>query len=567
MRRLRFLAWMMVAALAGCAGTPVRVTPPPVTPPVARTSVRAHLLYHVLVGDMAGQQGRLGVAAAAFGKAAQESGDKNLARRSALLALYAHHYREGERLARLWRQADPQSASALEALGDAEVGQGLVARAEQHFEQALARVTSEAGGGGRAFAFEQIAALLWRQAPDRSVLTVMQVVTGKYPRDPVGRYVLADLARRRGHLGLAGRAVDQALVLKPHWEDAAVLKARILWTHDPRLSLAFSKQFLAANADATRLRLDYARRLVSLQYWRKALAQFEVIAEATPNDPQVLYATSLVALKTGDLLLAHADLKRVITLAPGNAHARLYLGEIAERAHRYRAAARWYRGVGAPYQFAAQVRLALLPFYQHRPQASLAQLARLTAGDDDQVITLALARDRVLGRLHRYADAIAVLNQALARVQHTGALLYARALDEERLHHVSAAIADLRGLLVRRPDNPMVLNALGYTLVSHKRHRQQGLALVRKALSLDPGNPYILDSVGWAYFMLGQPSLALPYLHHAYQLSHDGTVAAHLGRALWAVGDHDAARALWHQAARAHPHNVHLQRALARHVS
>ncbi|MDA8390876.1 MAG: tetratricopeptide repeat protein [Gammaproteobacteria bacterium] len=566
MRRLRFVAWMMAAALAGCAVTPTRVAPV-AKPPATRTAARAHLLYHVLVGDIAGQQGRLGVAAAAFGKAAQESGDESLARRSTLLALYAHRYREGEQLARLWRHADPQSASALEALGDAELGQGRIPQAERRFGQALVRVTAEAGGGGRAFAFEQIAALLWHHVPKSNVLVVMRAITGKYPHDPVGRYVLADLARRRGHLGLARRAVDQALTLKPHWEDAAVLKARILWVRDPRLSLAFTKEFLAANADATRLRLDYARRLVSLQYWHKALVQFEMIADATPNDPQVLYATSLVALKTGDLPVARADLKRVIALAPGDAHARLYLGEIAERAGRYRAAAHWYRSVGAPYEFAAQVRLALLPFYQHRPQASLARLAHLTAGNEDQMVTLALARDRVLVRLHRYADGIRVLNQALAQAPRAGALLYARALDEERLHDVAATIADLRALLARRPGDPMVLNALGYTFVCNNQHKRQGLQLVRKALSLDPDNPYILDSVGWAYFELGHPSLALPYLQRAYQMSHDGTIAAHLGQALWAVGDHGAARALWHQAHRAHPHNAHLRRALARHAS
>ncbi len=562
MRRLRFTPLMLAAALAGCAVAPTRVAAPPKPAP---PSLRAQLLYHVLVGDITGQQGHLGAAAAAFGKAAEESGNENLARRSALLALYARHYHEGDHLAHLWRRANPHSAGALEALGDAELGEGYLVPAAQHFERALARITRAEGGGGRAFAFEQISTLLMRHKAGSKALVLMQSISDKYPQDPVGRYVLADIARRRGHFGVARKAVDQALTLKPHWEDAAILKARILWVHKPRLSLAFSKTFLGANPDATRLRLDYARRLVSLQYWRKALVQFEAIANATPDDPRVLYATGLVALKSNRLRLAQSYLGRMVTLAPDDAHARLYLGEIAERRHEYRVASHWYRSVGAPYRFAAQVRLALVPFYQHRAQESLARLARLVPASENEQLTLALARNRVLTHLRRYAAGIGVLNAAMAHLRPSGVLFYAHALAEERLHNVAGAVTDLHTLLARHPDDPMVLNALGYTLVANNQHKRLGMKLVRKALTLDPGNPYILDSVGWAYYELGDPSAALPYLHRAYTMSHDGTVAAHLGRALWAVGDHGAARAVWHQAYHIYPRNRHLRRALARH--
>ena len=570
-RRLLPFAFMgMAMFLAGCA-----TTTPSIKPAVSRprpqapmsTANKDSLLYHVLVGDIAGQQGRLGEAARAFGKAAQESGDQGLARRSALLSLYARRYAQARRLTRLWLNADPQSASGLEALGDADLGLGKLAQSEQEFEQALAFVTAHEGPGGRAFAFEHIATLLLRHRPSPQVLAAMQTLSQHYPKDPVGDYAFADLARQYTHAHQALRAIERALALKPHWEDAAVLKARILWTRSPRAALRFSRQFLQANPDATRLRLDYARRLVSLRYWRRALAQFQVISEAAPNDPQVLYAAGLLALRTHKPLMARKYLKRSLVLAPDDTHAKLYLGEIAERDRRFARARYYYRQVAPPFRFAAQVREALMPLKESQPQVAWQKLSHVRSHTLAQDVTLVLARNQVLTVLHRYAQALAILTPVITKTQHKSALLYARALDEEKLGQIAAAEGDLEALLARHPHDPVALNALGYTLINHKQHEKRGFALVRQALSLNPTNPYILDSLGWAYYRLHQPKLAAPYLRKAFALSHDATIAAHLGTVLWALGQQTAARRLWHAALVKAPHNATLKADLAKHSS
>ena len=96
--------------------SPLKPAPSPSHARALSSDLRDKLLYHVLVGDIAGQQGRLGEAAQAFGQAAQESGDQGLTRRSALLSLYARRYAQARRLARLWLREAPTSAGAMEAL-------------------------------------------------------------------------------------------------------------------------------------------------------------------------------------------------------------------------------------------------------------------------------------------------------------------------------------------------------------------------------------------------------------------------------------------------------------------
>lgn len=561
---LRLSMALLVLVTGGCALMPP--SPPARTAAVVRSPSRDdQLFYHVLVGDIAGQQGHLGIAAAAFGKAAEESGDWDLARRSAQLALYAHHYHEGRHLAQLWIAAAPTSINAQEALADADLGLGLPAAAAAEFARALRQASQRQGASGRAFAFARIGALLWRLPPHRGVLAVVQTLVRHYPQDPVAQYVLANLSYHRGHDALAIPAIDRALALKPRWEDAAVLKAQLLWTETPRASLAFTRRFLRRNPAATRLRLDYARRLVSLQYWHKALAQFQIIARAAPDDPQVLYAAALLALKTQAPQLAARYFKQTLALAPQDAHARLYLGEIAERAHHLRRAVRWYRRVGAPYRFAASVRLALIWLREGHPHRAQRRLQHLVAHNLHQRVTLALARDQTDMVLRDYQAGLAVLNPLMTGAHPPGALLYARALTEEKLGRTAAVVADLQALLVRHPRDPIVLNALGYTLIRDHLHPRRGLRLARTALRLAPRSPYILDSVGWGYYEVHDPAAALPYLRQAAALSPDATIAAHLGTVLWALGKQRAAAVVWQAAHRHDPRNRAVARALQKH--
>lgn len=565
-RRLPLALVLLAELLAGCATTTLPPKPAVSSPQVSSAQLKDKLFYHVLVGDIAGQQGRLGAAAQAFGQAAQESGDQGLTRRSALLSLYARRYAQAHHLARLWLQKAPASVGALEALADANLGLRRLALSEQEFERALALVTLREGPGGRAFAFEHIATLLLRHRSSPGVLTVMRVLSQRYPRDPVGDYALADLARHSRHGHQALRAINRALNLKPHWEDAAVLKARIMWAQSPRAALHFSQEFLQANPDATRLRLDYARRLVSLQYWQKALAQFQVISDAAPDDPKVLYAAGLLALRTHKPLLARRYLKRSLALAPANAHATLYLGEIAEGEQRFARARYYFTKVGSPYRFAAAVRLGLMSLKEGRPLGALQKLARVTARTRGEQVTLALARNEVLAALHRYSEGLRILDQAMIGKGHQSGLLYARALDEEKLGQISAAERDFKRLLARHPDDPVALNALGYTYIDHGHHPRRGLLLARQALALDPQNPDILDSVGWAYYRLARYQAAVPYLRKALALSHDPTVAAHYGAALWSLGEQAQALLVWRAALAKDPGNTALKAQMARHA-
>jgi Flp pilus assembly protein TadD len=98
------------------------------------------------------------------------------------------------------------------------------------------------------------------------------------------------------------------------------------------------------------------------------------------------------------------------------------------------------------------------------------------------------------------------------------------------------------------PDEPMVLNYLGYSWIDQNRRLKEGMALIEKAVSLKPDDGYIVDSLGWAHFKQGNFKDAVRFLERAVELRpEDPVLNDHLGDALWRVGREREAKYQWEQ--------------------
>ena len=141
----------------------------------------------------------------------------------------------------------------------------------------------------------------------------------------------------------------------------------------------------------------------------------------------------------------------------------------------------------------------------------------------------------------RYSDAVNAYDKALAANQpgskKSWPLLYARAVAEQETGSWPKAEADLKQALVLSPNEPQVLNYLGYSWVDQQRNIKEALTMLEKARALSPQDGYIIDSVGWAYYRLGRYDDAVDALEDAVQLvPGDATINDHLGDAYWKVG-------------------------------
>jgi tetratricopeptide (TPR) repeat protein len=162
-----------------------------------------------------------------------------------------------------------------------------------------------------------------------------------------------------------------------------------------------------------------------------------------------------------------------------------------------------------------------------------------------------------LGNIYRsneeFALATDTYSKALALVPQLGKehwrVLYYRGIAFERQKLWDKAEADFRQALSLSPDEPLVLNYLGYSMIEKKINLNEALGMVKKAVELRPNDGYVVDSLGWAYFQLGDFEQAAIQIERAVDLNPaDPIIGEHLGDAYWRVGRTLEARFQWQHA-------------------
>jgi len=163
------------------------------------------------------------------------------------------------------------------------------------------------------------------------------------------------------------------------------------------------------------------------------------------------------------------------------------------------------------------------------------------------------ALGNILRSHERYGEAKDYYSRAIDLIgkptKDNWALFYSRGVSNERLKDWSAAESDFKEALSLSPDETLVLNYLGYSWIDQGRNLKQAMDYIRKAVKLKPDDGYYVDSLGWAYFRLGNLQAAVETLERAVELKPDDPIINdHLGDAYWRVGRKLEAKYQWQQA-------------------
>jgi len=512
-----------------------------------RATLSEDVLFDILVGEIAEQRGQYDVAVSSLARAAESTRDPRLAERATYAALHAKQYTEALSSARLWVELQPDSQAAQETIAIIYLELNQPSVAQRHFAKMLAISTSPSA---RERAYRRVASVLGRQANRSAALDIMQALVKQDAKNPAAHYALAHLAVRTDDMDVAVEAVTRALALKPDWDEAALFKAGILVSQkDSVKAQAFYEAYITAHPKANLVRLNYARYLVDLKQWEKAREQFLKVLELSPNDADTLYAVGLLSLQINKIDDAETFLKQTLKLRPDNQQTKIYLGQIAEERKDYDGAAHWYGEVSAGDQyFEAQTRLGIVKAKQGNVEDARKHLQSIKAQSDAQRAQLYMAEEQILREAKQYREALTLLNKSLEELPNNKDLLYARALIGEKLDMMDLTERDLRAILKQDADNAQALNALGYTLADRTDRREEALQLIERALALKPDDPFILDSMGWVQYKLGNNEEAIKYLKRALSIRNDAEISAHLGEVLWVIGDRSQARTVWQKA-------------------
>ena len=297
----------------------------------------------------------------------------------------------------------------------------------------------------------------------------------------------------------------------------------------------------------------------ALEAMRTALSDGETLvfdAVRTPADGVAEIFHSIAGALRGEAQGAYTLLYSRMALALRSDHidALLMSAEILEDLERYELATEVYDTVprSSPAYHSAELGRAEALRRSGRVDAAIEVLQQLTESHADIPLVHVTLGDTLRG-LERFSDAIGPYNQALTLIDDPGSqhwiVFFARGIAHERTDQWEKAESDFRRALELRPEQPQVLNYLGYSFLEMQENLDEALDLIERAVALRPDSGYIIDSLGWGLYRLGRYGEAVGHMERAVELMPiDPVVNDHLGDVYWAVGRYREAEFQWHRA-------------------
>lgn len=526
------------------------------------------LLYKLTKAELDFKRGQWQSAYVSMMVLAQQTRDPRLARRSAEMALAAKQGNEALAAIRLWRELAPDSDEAVQYfLGFSVLGDDL-SESEQVFAQRLNGAPREA----RGLVMFQMQQYLLRARDKAAAFALMERVLAPYGGMMESHLVLAQGAYAAEDKDRAMREAKRALELKPDSELAALTMAQVMGDVDAAGQLFAG--FLKQNPNAREVRSAYARLLVEQKRYDQAKGQFQLMLKGDPDNPATLYALGIMSMQSNDPQAAETYLRRFVDVLANSEEGErdpskglMLLAQIAEERGDLDGALGWLDKVSADeprLYMTARLKRAYLTAKKGDVERARTMLHEIAAVDPAEQAEVVQTEGQLLRDAGRGAEAYTLLADAVKRFPDSPDLLYDFALAAEKQGKTDEMEAALRKVMEAVPENHHAYNALGYSLADRGVRLDEAYALIAKALEMAPGDPFIMDSMGWVQFRMGRLKDAADTLRRAYTIRNDAEIAVHLGEVLWQLGERGEAQKLWREARAKDPKNDALRDTLAR---
>jgi tetratricopeptide (TPR) repeat protein len=561
--RTHFIALLLfslvLSGLVGCASPASNGTPAPsraeesvateVTqeandlvkaPELPETPIPAASVLPLLTAEFALRARDFDLGSSLLTEQAMVLGDPELARRALRLAEFVSDEQRAAALSLRLAELDPDDGAAAAAASGWLARSGQPLKALDYAAIALERGVSVnvAGNLGSFSQFDEDTQL--------AIAAAIESLSSRWPDDDEVAIAATLLARLQQDWPRAESLILPVLRRSPN-----DVRSIMLWTQlqidqsveDPLERLVDA---IADYPEKTELRLQYARLLGAEGDYSGARAQFAILLELEPNDPDMISTAALLDFELELYDAALAKFLQLIALEARLDEAFYYVGRIHAADDRYSEAIEAFASVGPSREFRdAKVRAAQVlidtAFASDIRQFFDAQRSTYPSAAEQLFLLEAESlRDWSGESLEAYDRGLGAFPQSFS-------LLYGRAMIHESEGSLWAMEQDLRRILAQDPNHAATLNALGYSLTNRTQRYEEAAILIERALALSPGDPAIMDSLGWVYYKLGQYVQSESLLREAHAAFPDPEVAAHLGEVLWAQGREVEAKDVWQE--------------------
>lgn len=532
--------------------------------------VKQDPLFSLLTAEIASQRGDTYSATLAYTEAARQLRDPELAKRAVEISLAEGQLDLALKAAQVWSQLSPQDKQASRSIMLLQLGTNRVDEAMPALRAYIQELrNAEAAHPGVPGTNPEKAALeLLLRIPDKpkAYQTGLNLF-GNNPEDINLQTMLAQLASASDLHTQAVSHMEVVLKKSPQ-ERFYILLAQFMEKRDgnPEAAMVLMAEQAKQHPGWFAARLYLARNHTQLAQWEQARQRFAEMLKLQPDNIPLYSSQGFVLTQLKDFKAAEQHFKTYLDKTPAAERQNeplihITLSDMAVERKDYPAALKW---LDTTPEAAGNLDVQLKKSALYEKQGNLPQAKRVlnqfNPKNEDESVRLSLAKSQLAEARKAPSEAVYELEQALLRHPDQPDLLYERAMVAERQDDLPKVEQFLKRLIEVRPENPHGYNALGYTWAENNMHLDKALELIRKAVELAPNDPFIMDSLGWVHFKLGEIDKAEVTLRKAFELRQDEEIGLHLLEVLLKAGKREEARKLGQQLTVSYPNSSSLKK-------
>lgn len=373
----------------------------------------------------------------------------------------------------------------------------------------------------REEAYLQLARVYLAQNEYNKAIAIMRKLLQVNPDSAIAYYYIGSIYEQ--HLGQSGRA------LAAFNESISIDPGNVI-VHNAVAEIYLSKKQL-----------------------RKALEKYKEIAHIDPDDLTTHLRIALIYYELKEYDKAIEAFEMIVSNNPEADKIRYYLGILYEGVEKHEEALAQFGDVppNSSYYKDARLHMASILRDQGR-QFDAEEVLREAIRQKPQIAAFYEYLAALLEEGDNYDEAIRVVKMGRDELPDNERLAFFLALLYEKVKDRDRAVAAMRDVIKINPQNAGALNYIGYTNADRGKDLEEALELIEKALILKPQDGYIMDSLGWAHFKLGDYEKSLHYLRKAMALvPNEPTIMYHMGEVLLEMGDRDEALRYFERALKA----------------
>ena len=561
-------------SLAGCAA-PVPPTDNPETaatvqstaaqaapaPEIEYGSFTEDQLYEAIVSELSAQRGQVVEAGESYFDLAMSTRDLTIIQRAIQFASVNADTNALLQLGLLWAQLEPTNSQPQLLLSIQFLESGAFGQAISHMSRVL-----DLGGN---MDFAALSSRTGRLNPqDRSVLIEnLRRLKGEFGNQTSIHLTLVQLLAQNGNFE---EALTEIELLKDDTDltpNMVMLESQILQSLDnPERATRVMRTGVARFETDKSLRLNYARLLIQNEEYEQAQEQFQILVEQDPQDWETLYSVALLDTQLENFDRAIAAYTKLIAVDQRADESQYNLGLIYQQQDNLGKSIENFRQVriGTSNFLAAQQQATRLSIQSGRLDDAHDWLSQLSRGQPRLEVLFTTIESSLLIQEGHPDAAEQLLNTALNKFPNETDLLFARVLYYDSQSNPDGSERDLKQIIIMQPEDSRALNHLGYMLADQTTRHEEALELIERAIAISPGEPAIIDSLGWALYKVGRHEEALLQMRRAFAAFPDDEVASHLGEVLWALERFDEAMRVWQDALETEPESPLIAEAMKR---